>query len=420
MSSALDRSNDADGPSSGASTGAGETGSSDRSDITDIRGGVRRAHGFQLTDDNILRAVETTIDLADSVLLAAARAVDAGKDGLRHAAPAAADDGAYDLPAEIPPLLIRDFVPGDHMALQALQAGPQAHRRSLAQWGFAVSASALVAVLIAGNPFSSIKQTTASEPGPSASPGTAAPVAAAPAPVAAAPATVASVAPAVEPRLVVHASERGGSDQQPLALGMTIDHPDNAAGLLIEGLPEGTSLSAGRPSGANQWYVPAADLADAVVHPPRGFTGAMDLSVELQLVEGRVTERRWVRLEWARPIEHNPTPVAAAPTADVTGGLTVRKLSPDEIASLRKRGDEFFANGDVAAARLMLLRAAEAGDARAALALAATYDPIALGDIGIRGAFADAAMARMWYERAKTFGSPDAPHRLELLASREH
>jgi TPR repeat protein len=68
----------------------------------------------------------------------------------------------------------------------------------------------------------------------------------------------------------------------------------------------------------------------------------------------------------------------------------------------------------------MLQRAAEAADARAAFALAATYDPIVLGDSGVQGVTPDAAMAKAWYERARAFGSPEAPRRLELLASRAH
>jgi len=54
----------------------------------------------------------------------------------------------------------------------------------------------------------------------------------------------------------------------------------------------------------------------------------------------------------------------------------------------------------------------------AALALGATFDPIVLAKIGVRGAGADVEKARGWYERAKEFGSPDAPRRLEMLANR--
>ena len=74
-------------------------------------------------------------------------------------------------------------------------------------------------------------------------------------------------------------------------------------------------------------------------------------------------------------------------------------------------------SGDVAAARLMLQRAAEAGDVHAALALASTFDPNTIQKLGIQGLAADEAMARLWYERAAQFGSPEAPQRLQQLAN---
>jgi hypothetical protein len=121
-------------------------------------------------------------------------------------------------------------------------------------------------------------------------------------------------------------------------------------------------------------------------------------------------------------VRNATNPVRKAAAAQTGGmdarGFAVRKLDRDEIAWLRKVGEELFANRDVASARLTLLRAAEAADARAALALAKTYDPLALGDLWLRGAFADPAMARTWYEKAREFGSTEAQHRLHMLASR--
>ena len=60
--------------------------------------------------------------------------------------------------------------------------------------------------------------------------------------------------------------------------------------------------------------------------------------------------------------------------------------------------------------------AAEARDAQAALALGATYDPVVLRSLGIFGVTPDVALARSWYEKARAYGSTEAPRRLELLA----
>ena len=79
-----------------------------------------------------------------------------------------------------------------------------------------------------------------------------------------------------------------------------------------------------------------------------------------------------------------------------------------------------IASGDLAAARLVLRRAADAGDARAAMTLAETYDPAILEKLGVHGVVPDLAMARGWYEKAKQFGATEATQRLELLASKQH
>ncbi|MEN3380115.1 MAG: hypothetical protein V7608_159, partial [Hyphomicrobiales bacterium] len=94
----------------------------------------------------------------------------------------------------------------------------------------------------------------------------------------------------------------------------------------------------------------------------------------------------------------------------------VRSLDREEIAALYKRGEQLIQQGDIAAARLMFLRAAEVGDARSALALGASYDPDVLRKLGVLGVAADAAMAREWYSKASSYGSREAAQRINLLA----
>jgi len=117
-------------------------------------------------------------------------------------------------------------------------------------------------------------------------------------------------------------------------------------------------------------------------------------------------------------------PVAAPPPAPVPElmipGDGTHHLDPNEIAASLRRGDDLIASGDLAAARLVLRRAANAGDAQAAMTLAGTYDPVILEKRGVHGFVPDVAMARVWYEKAKKFGSAEAPQRLELLASKQH
>jgi hypothetical protein len=116
-------------------------------------------------------------------------------------------------------------------------------------------------------------------------------------------------------------------------------------------------------------------------------------------------------------------PGAVSPAAPVVKPATpepaIHKLDPDAIASLLKRADALIASGDIAAARLVLRRATDAGDAHAAMKLAETYDPTFLAKLGVHGFVPDLAMARTWYEKARAFGSAEAPQRLETLASKQ-
>jgi hypothetical protein len=109
-------------------------------------------------------------------------------------------------------------------------------------------------------------------------------------------------------------------------------------------------------------------------------------------------------------------PAAPAPAPAPAFSPPVRSLDRDEIAALYKRGEQLIQQGDIAAARLMFLRAAEVGDARSALALGASYDPDVLRKLGVLGVAADPVMAREWYSKASSYGSREAAQRINLLA----
>jgi hypothetical protein len=243
----------------------------------------------------------------------------------------------------------------------------------------------------------------------------------------------------VIPQLVVQ--DLRGNMGEPAPLGVALQGRAEGALVLIVGLVPGMTLSSGGAVGSNAWQVPATELGNTWIFPPKDFVGVADLMAELRLTDNTIVHRRSIRLEWTAPpapppvetpqsVEAPrtaPAPQAAAapqPAAASQAVAAVHALvqpSPqidrDEIAVLVKRGREFVATGDLAAARLMLRRAAEASDADAALALAATYDPAVLRELRVYGFAADVGAARMWYEKAKELGSPEARRRLEMLAS---
>lgn len=206
-------------------------------------------------------------------------------------------------------------------------------------------------------------------------------------------------------------------------LGVTFaGGPDDGA-VVVSGLAEGAQLSTGLSLEGGSWRVPLADLARATLAPPRDFVGVMDLVVELRSADGASIDKGPMRIEWSKPIESSSAPTPAQPGADEQPRAAVspaqsgnQAVDPEEIAMLVKRGEVFIANGDLASARLVLQRAAESGDAQAALLLGSTYDPATFKKLKVLGSAPDASQARAWYQRAADRGSAEAARRLEPLA----
>ena len=229
-------------------------------------------------------------------------------------------------------------------------------------------------------------------------------------------------------RLAILRAPSGRVDDA-IPLGVSLAGASGSASLLISGLPAGSTISTGRPLGAGNWRLPASELSNAAIRPPRGFVGAIDLTVELRLAGDTVADRQSLRLTWvgtpetaaaqmtgvAAPVGTDSTAPRETPNSQATSA-PLRRLDHEEITFLLTRGAELLAAGELGPARLALRRAAEAGDPNAAFALATTYDPILLGARRVIGVAPDIAMARDWYEKAKEFGSTDASSRLELLA----
>src|SRR6516164_1325712 len=85
------------------------------------------------------------------------------------------------------------------------------------------------------------------------------------------------------------------------------------------------------------------------------------------------------------------------------------RLSAEEIAGLVARGDAFLGGGDIASARLFFERAAAAGDGRAAMRMAVTYDAAFLDRAGLSGLRdEDPERAAFWYRRARELGESKA------------
>ena len=126
-----------------------------------------------------------------------------------------------------------------------------------------------------------------------------------------------------------------------------------------------------------------------------------------------------IKTAYQSALQGGAPPPAAVPEAVAPPPDAIHHLEPAEIAALTQRANALIATGDIAAARLVLRRAAEAGDGRAAMTLGGTYDPSVLEKLGVHGVVPDMAIARSWYEKAKRFGAPEATTQLEPLANRQ-
>jgi hypothetical protein len=140
--------------------------------------------------------------------------------------------------------------------------------------------------------------------------------------------------------------------------------------------------------------------------------------IDNEMASPRAETSRTARLSEREAVALLPPDEKTGTQVSSTKG-TGRALDPAEVSLLTKQGEQFAEAGDLVTARMLFQRAAEAGDATAATALGATYDPIVLGKLGVVGIDADVVKAGFWYQRAVNLGSSDAKRRLDLLANRK-
>jgi hypothetical protein len=140
--------------------------------------------------------------------------------------------------------------------------------------------------------------------------------------------------------------------------------------------------------------------------------------VEVPRVEAPGAETPRGETAKAEIVPGPPATAVAEEEASSPAVPAARAAPSQDVRLLLDQGKQFFDVGDLIAARILFLRAANAGDAAAAVAMGATYDPVVLADRGVRGVAADLDKARSWYERAREMGSPEGPRRLEMLANR--
>lgn len=150
--------------------------------------------------------------------------------------------------------------------------------------------------------------------------------------------------------------------------------------------------------------------------------GVIILSPQANTTPEAAPGNRWPGGDPAAAPTANQSPLrtqdASGPATRPAGSQAGNKSMPldaGEIAMLVKRAKDLITNGDFAAARLLLKRAADGGSGEASLALGATFDPAFIHQLGAIGVQPDVDRAREWYQKAAALGSIAALKQLANL-----
>ena len=218
-----------------------------------------------------------------------------------------------------------------------------------------------------------------------------------------------------EPSSRLIAEDQRAIANEPMPLEVSVDNAVQNASLRLAGLAAGTHLSAGSQVSDSSWQVPLDRLKNVYLYAPTDFVGVMNSALDLLGPDKRLIDRREVRFEWLAKKESRPEPGSSIWPANPA---PVQSLNGDVASSLMKRGQDFLGTGDIAAARILFKRLADAGIADGAFAMARTYDPRYLTEHKVIGVVGDESKARGFYQQAAQLGSVEAAHMLEQTVAK--
>lgn len=214
--------------------------------------------------------------------------------------------------------------------------------------------------------------------------------------------TAAPVRLRVAPNLI---ASPGQSTPLPIGIeGLAAGGPPTV--IVLGGLPAGFRFNAGVAVANGLWSLTVAEAASlAVIAPADAAPGRADLSVELRTLTAEVMASTTVALVIAAT-----SPPSRPAMSDSS------RIDETETAHLLAEGRRQLDSGQVAQARLLFRRAADAGNGEAARQLGDSFDPAKLFALGVRGIAGDIEQAIYWYERADELGDPHAKARLLSLS----
>jgi len=176
--------------------------------------------------------------------------------------------------------------------------------------------------------------------------------------------------------------------------------PLTGSKIVIIGLPAAATLNHGMRGADGTWSLMPADLPGLKLALPAHASSAR-LTVVLSTSEGVEIARVDPALDVRPPIDPN-SPF----------GKNDRE---EKAKDLLQQGEAHLSLGDITGARMFFQKAANAGDANAAIALGRSFEPDFLANLKVKGMTPDIEAARRWYRRAIDLGSKEAFDRLERL-----
>ncbi len=189
--------------------------------------------------------------------------------------------------------------------------------------------------------------------------------------------------------------------------------------LMFRGLPDELTLTSGFRT-RNVWIVAVADVGNLKLNIPATYWGNIPVEVLLYQGETKTPESRTISIDIIPP---GPTVADARTGADPKQPVPnkparTQSLGPlgalQEETELLSQGETHLRNGNVVFARVLFEELAARGSARAAFAVAQTYDPAVLQQIGVVGIQGDVEKAKSWYRKAAELGNA-AP--IDILSS---
>jgi hypothetical protein len=191
--------------------------------------------------------------------------------------------------------------------------------------------------------------------------------------------------------------------QRPARLPLQIE-PEEAANepfiLALSGAPPGTLVSGATQISSDTWFISPGSANRLEIALPEWSTSVFEITIALRRTNGLLADqtKAWIAV---------PPPPSRLPASPKIGDATAKDFVT--------RADRLLEKGDIVGARAIYQRAAELGDASAALALGATYDPNRLWSLGALGLVGNKERARQWYQRASELGHREAKARLIAL-----